>query len=394
MVAVETATGAVLFSQFRCGEEGRGWCRGEHLCFEMAGSRDGVRNAASCEAYGGAAGPCSMRPGPHKISQPGGPRPLPRRSPGTRCCGASWRRACCSCPLRGPGALLTPPRPHPPPAGLPGRRGGASGARVRGGRGRYAAPDAGRAVAEFYGEDRAGAGPGEDLDGRADEVHGNEVGKAGRWITSPRGMRRRGGRAGALPPLALRALAHALDSALSTWRVLRWGAGFQQLNTQAELALSPNTLRCGGGRNVGVLGGVRGVRCRLCLRSLGSWSLAPCFGGKETRPARAKQSPATGHCGLHSPPFPHLGPTPPGSWTCWYAEQQHRPGEGQPALAAQPPRAAFGARRLRHWVSHPLRIAAAITARLDAVQPLREDGGDDGASRGFFGGWREPLSLM
>lgn len=56
-------------------------------------------------------------------------------------------------------------------------------------------------------------------------------------------------------------------------------------------------------------------------------------------------------------------------------------------------RTAFGARRLRHWVSHPLRIAAAITARLDAVQQLREDGGD-GPSGGFFRGRREPLSLM
>lgn len=116
--------------------------------------------------------------------------------------------------------------------------------------GRYAAPGAaGRAVAEFYGEDRGGAGPGEDLDGRADEAHGNEVRESGALDYQSQGNEAQGRAAGALPPLALRALAHALDHLrpFHLEGVLRWGAGFQQLNTQAELALSPNTLRCGGG---------------------------------------------------------------------------------------------------------------------------------------------------
>ncbi|KFM28546.1 DNA mismatch repair protein Msh3 [Auxenochlorella protothecoides] len=85
--------------------------------------------------------------------------------------------------------------------------------------------------------------------------------------------------------------------------VLRWGAGFQQLNTQAELALSPNTLR----------------QLDVLVNS---------STGQE---------------------------------------------KGSLLWLLNHTRTAFGARRLRHWVSHPLRIAAAITARLDAVQQLRED---------------------
>ncbi|KAL6770467.1 hypothetical protein ACKKBF_B31365 [Auxenochlorella protothecoides x Auxenochlorella symbiontica] len=172
--------------------------------------------------------------------------------------------------------------------------------------GRYAAPGAaGRAVAEFYGEDRGGAGPGEDLDGGADEAHGNEVRESEALDDQSQGNEAQGRAAGALPPLALRALAHALDHLrpFHLEGVLRWGAGFQQLNTQAELALSPNTLR----------------QLDVLVNS---------STGQE---------------------------------------------KGSLLWLLNHTRTAFGARRLRHWVSHPLRSAAAITARLDAVQQLRED---------------------